>query len=270
MRIAAFDSGVGGLTALAPLFKKYKNLDVTFLGDRANLPYGTKSPDIIKELVSKNIEWLLKQQPADAPFDFLIVACNTASAHALELTKTLAAKHNIPVVGVIEPGSRAALEENPERIVILGTHATVQAGAYLSSLLSMGYKFPVIQKACPLFVPFVEENILTGPALEWICHEYLDYVLKKNDTVILGCTHYPFLVPTLSRLFPHQQWIDAGASLLKDPELQKCLANDKVKATTSKLTLLFTDKIMNETHIHQTLSSLGLSKIPTTVQTLSF
>jgi len=244
MRIAAFDSGVGGLTAIAPLLKQFPEAHVSYLGDLANLPYGTKSPDRIRELTRLNLEWFLKK---NSSFDVIVIACNTASAHAIEIAEKIGAARGTPVVGVIRPGCLAAVESQAKRVVVLATSATVESQSYLRSLQQAGAQGEIVQKACPLFVPLVEDELYEGPAVESIARRYLDEVLKPGDTVILGCTHYPFLLKTLKSLYPNMSWIDAGAALLRDAGFLAATKKASTKsASDAGLHLEFTQSLSEE------------------------
>lgn len=262
LRIAAFDSGVGGLTAVAPLLKRHPSIEVTYLGDLANLPYGTKSPERIRELTDRNISWLLNHSPeAGFGFDLLVIACNTASAQALAIAQRIAQQKNIPCVGVIEPGCKAALRSS-ERILVLATSSTVQSQSYTQQLKNLGAKVPVVQLACPLFVPLVEEGLQDSPAATWIVHHYLDSVIKKGDAVILGCTHYPFLVNTLSKEFPNTEWIDAGGALINDPTVLRVLgAATPNHQAQGSLKVYLTDKTTSLERLQGFTKGLGLDGI---------
>lgn len=255
MKIAAFDSGIGGLTAVAPLLKALPGLQVTYLGDLANLPYGTKSPERIRNLARANAEWLL----ASENFDLFIVACNTVSAHALDLCSDAAALHQTRCVGVLEPGCRRAVAANSSRIVVLATGATVASGTYPSGLRALGFQGEIEQRACPLFVPLVEDDLIHGPAVEEIARRYLDSVLRPGDAVILGCTHYPILLPTLSHCYPNVTWVDAGGALL---------AENVARADTgrARLKLLFTDSVGDASRVHRFLKRTGLQGVETQIE----
>ena len=258
MKVAAFDSGIGGLTALAPLLKNYSGLDVTYLGDLANLPYGTKSPERIQQLVKANIEWLLEKDK----FEVLILACNTASAYALELSKALCKKKGVHCEGVIGPGCRLAAKNQHKRIIILATAATVSSQAYERGLHNESFQGEIIQIACPLFVPLVEEAFTSGAAVEEIIQHYLEPTLQNGDTVILGCTHYPLLLKSFQKLYPSVNWIDAGAALKEENLVQNATGKSKLK-------LLFTDKIINNNKIEFFLNSLELEHTANTIHSIN-
>jgi glutamate racemase len=259
MKIAAFDSGIGGLTAIAPLLKTHPGVSVVYYGDLANLPYGTKSPQRVQELTRRNLEALL----SEPGFELGVIACNTASAHAMEIGREIGRAKKVPVVGVLEPGCLAAIGSAKNRIVVLCTSSTLRSQAYITELERLGCALPILQKACPLFVPLVEEGLSASPAADWAIRHYLEPLLREGDTVILGCTHYPFLVPLLRKIFPECSWIDAGASLIADPEVQKLLGRVDPSATpaSTRLEMRFSDKTVTEESVRRMLQDLGLGGV---------
>ena len=273
MKIAAFDSGIGGLTAIAPLLKNYPSLQVTYFGDLANLPYGTKSETRIRELTQYNLEWLIEYSKTGAnpkSYDLLVVACNTASARAMDVALEVGALNKIPVVGVIEPGCKAALATKSPRVVVLGTQSTIASNSYIRGLETVGtLSRPIVQKACPLFVPLVEDGLVAGPAVEWIIRNYLDSVLQPKDAVVLGCTHYPYLLSTLEKLYPDQTWIDAGGSLLLDETVSRLLEREKnAAAVAGQLDVMVSDQTLSPEQLRKWLRVLGLETFAHTLHTV--
>ena len=181
--IGVFDSGLGGLTILNALRRTLPHEDLIYFGDTANVPYGSKSRAAVTRF-SLAIARFLQEQGVK----LIVVACNTASALALEELRKQCA---VPVLGVIEPGAEKAVQTTRNKcIAVLGTEGTIKSAAYAK-----------VQQACPLFVPLVEENWTHKPAARLIAQEYLAPVKKSGaDTVILGCTHYPILKSVLARL----------------------------------------------------------------------
>jgi glutamate racemase len=264
MRIAAFDSGIGGLSAIAPLLREQRGVSITYLGDLANLPYGTKSPGRVKDLATSNVRFLLDHCRSSSPVDLLVLACNTASAYALEACSDVAANFGLPVVGVIQASCRAALRQEPKRVIVLATKGTVNSHAYRDELLQLGFKGLSLEIPCPLFVPLVEEGITDGPAAEWIARSYLDPMLRPDDTVILGCTHYPYLLPVLQSLYPQVTWIQAGDALLSEaPEMHRPSAH---RQDTNSLEILFTDEADKPERVTNFLRSLGLGDLDVTIR----
>ncbi len=185
--IGIFDSGIGGFTVMAEIMKALPHESLIYFGDTARVPYGSKSKETVTRY-SEQISGFLMEKQVKA----IVVACNTASACALD---ALVKKLPVPVIGVIEPGAKsaAAATENG-RIGVIGTEATVKSGAYPEIIKSLNPEAKVFAKACPLFVPLVEEGWAEDVVTERVAERYLDKLLMKNiDTLILGCTHYPLL-----------------------------------------------------------------------------
>jgi glutamate racemase len=192
--IGIFDSGLGGLTVASAIFHRLPRDATVYFGDTARVPYGPKSPRTVRRYSLEILEWLL-QQGVKA----VVVACNTSTAHALG---ALQAASPVPVIGVIEPGARAALRESRGGpIGVIGTAGTVASGAYVRTIRAFDAGRVVQQRACPLFVPLVEEGWFDHPATELVAREYLAPLVEAGtDTVVLGCTHYPLLIPLLRRV----------------------------------------------------------------------
>lgn len=192
--IGIFDSGLGGLTILKAVRRRLPQEDLIYFGDTANVPYGGKSAQAVTRLSLAVARFLQEQR-----VKLIIVACNTASALALEeLKKNI----SVPVVGVIEPGALKAVSSTQNgRIAVIGTEGTVQSDSYRRQILKLNPRAKVTQTACPLFVPLVEEGWAGKPLTELAARDYLAPVLKSNaDTLILGCTHYPVLKRVIARV----------------------------------------------------------------------
>ncbi len=192
--LGVFDSGVGGLTVVRALRRLLPAESLIYLGDTARVPYGNKSPQTICRFAREDAQFLLAKG-----VKALVVACNTASAHALE---SLRRECPVPVIGVIEPGVEATLAHEQSRHVgIIGTTGTIRSGAYQQALKAARPGLKIQAVATPLLVPFVEEDWLRHPALELVLGQYLEPLLLRGmDTLLLGCTHYPMLVPLLRRM----------------------------------------------------------------------
>jgi glutamate racemase len=203
--IGVFDSGLGGLTVLSAIQRILPNESTVYLGDTARVPYGTKSPQTVIRYALNNARALL----SFAPLKMLVVACNTVDSVAHEALQDAL---SIPVVGVIEPGARAALSRgNTRSVAVLATAGTVSSKAYEHALRKQGFTGEIYSQACPLFVPLVEEGLIAGPIAESVAKHYLQHLPKQVDSVILGCTHYPLLLPLLKNtLSTSPQWIDSG------------------------------------------------------------
>jgi glutamate racemase len=192
--LGVFDSGIGGLTVARALFERLPRESVIYFGDTARVPYGPKSPETVRRYSGEILGYLL-QRGVKA----VVVACNTSTAHALE---HLRAHAPVPVIGVIEPGARAAVQASRSaRIGVIGTAGTIASGAYERAIKAVRPDATVYARACPLFVPLVEEGWLDHPATELIAREYLEPLRRVGvDVLVLGCTHYPLLKPLLARV----------------------------------------------------------------------
>jgi glutamate racemase len=205
--IGVFDSGLGGLTVLKALKEMLPEESTVYLGDLARLPYGNKSADAVCRYALEAARFLTLR-----PVKLLVVACNTASAVALEV---LQERLSIPVVGVILPGAEAAREATRNgRIAVLGTSGTIHSGAYQRALLGMEASLVVTAQACPLFVPLVEEGWLEGEVPTRVARHYMQPVVEAGaDAVVLGCTHYPLLASTLAEVLgPGVCLVDSAAA----------------------------------------------------------
>lgn len=192
--LGVFDSGIGGLTVARALFDSLPRESVIYFGDTARVPYGPKSPDTVRRYSAEILACLLHRG-----VKAVVVACNTSTAHALAHLR----EHSpVPVVGVIEPGARAAVRATRSgRIGVIGTAGTVASGAYERAIEAVRPGASVHARACPLFVPLVEEGWFDHGATELIAREYLEPLRQAAvDVLVLGCTHYPLLKPLLARV----------------------------------------------------------------------
>ena len=208
-RIGIFDSGVGGLTVQRAVLEVLPGADTLYLGDTARVPYGTKSAETVTQYSLRNARFLLGEG-----IDLLLVACNTASAVALP---ALRAALPVPVLGVVEPGARAAAAvSRGGRVGVIGTPGTVASGAYQAALQAARPGLEVVARACPLFVPLVEEG-WTDPADEVVravVRRYLAPLRAEGvDTLVLGCTHYPLLRAAIAAALPGVALVDSAATL---------------------------------------------------------
>lgn len=192
--IGVFDSGIGGLTVVRALLEKLPHENIVYFGDTARVPYGSKSAQVVREYTQDDTDFLLSKD-----VKMIVVACNTVSAVALDVVQKRA---NLPVTGVIIPGAEAALASTTSnRIGVIGTVGTINSNAYKNELQRLNSHTKVFSKACPLFVPLVEEGWLESKATELVANEYLfSLTTEKIDTLILGCTHYPLLKKTISKV----------------------------------------------------------------------
>lgn len=185
--IGIFDSGVGGLTVLRELARALPQEDTIYFGDTARVPYGTKSPDTVIRYSQEIASFLMTRD-----IKLLVVACNTASAVALP---ALRRQLPIPVVGVIEPGARRAVEVTKSGVVgVIGTAGTIRSSAYSRAIKRLNPNISVLAKPCPLFVPLAEEGWTDNEIARLTAHQYLDELREAGvDSLVLGCTHYPLL-----------------------------------------------------------------------------
>jgi glutamate racemase len=199
--IGVFDSGFGGLTVLRALIERLPGAHFAFIGDTARLPYGSKSRRTIARYATQSARFLVEEQNAD----FLVIACNTASALALDAIQEAVSQ---PVLGVIEPGAEAArAASRTGDVLVIATDATVQSHAYAAACSAKGLR--AIEKACPLLVPLVEEGWTDHPVTAEVIRIYLDELNTdaerqgmNPDTLVLGCTHYPLLRPLIEAAVP--------------------------------------------------------------------
>lgn len=193
-KIGVFDSGIGGLTVAAQIFKHLPQAEVIYFGDTARYPYGPRSAEIIRKFSFQNTRFLLSEK-----VDFIVVACNTASAFAL---KNLKKEFDIPLLGVVEPGAKAAVRYTKnKRVGVIGTAGTISSNSYVKAIKRIDRNIKVFAHACPLLVALAEEGHISKKATYLIVEEYLKPLMKKNiDTLILGCTHYPLLKKVISQI----------------------------------------------------------------------
>jgi len=192
--IGIFDSGVGGLTVAREIMRNLPNEDLVYFGDTARVPYGSKSKNTILKY-SRQIIRFLQTQHVKA----IVVACNTASAYALEDIKK---EIDLPIIGVIKPGARVACQTTRNgKIGVIATEATIRSGIYKQFINGQNPDYQVLGKACPLFVPLVEEGWQKDPVTITVAARYLEELIKQEiDTLILGCTHYPLLRSTIQNI----------------------------------------------------------------------
>ncbi len=205
--IGVFDSGVGGLTVLTAIRRVLPGERFLYLGDTARLPYGTKSAETVRRYAVNATAHLLARG-----IKLLVVACNTATSYALP---EISRRAEIPVIGVVEPGVEAALATGARRIAVVGTEGTVASGAYQRTLAAMAPGIEIRAAACPLFVALAEEGWGDHPVTDLVAREYLEPLLEWGaETVILGCTHYPLLLPSLRRVVgPGVRLVDSASAV---------------------------------------------------------
>lgn len=206
--IGIFDSGMGGLTVMRALIERLPHERFIYLGDTARLPYGTKSGDTVERYALQAADALIQRQ-----VKFLVIACNTASAYGLAAVQVVFS--DIPVIGVIEPGAEAAVAAAPDGpVAIIATEGTVSGGAYLRAIHARTPRMPVIQKACPLFVPLAEEGLTYGEIASVAARHYLTPLRAQlPKCLVLGCTHFPVLKDIIAEVMgPNIALVDSAAT----------------------------------------------------------
>ncbi len=243
--IGVFDSGLGGLTALKQLQEFLPRENFIYFGDTARIPYGTRSLEVIKKYSLQDTRFLLSKDVKG-----VLVACGTVSSNALELLQETFA---LPIVGVVKAAAKRAVEiadkTGNKKVAVLGTYATIQSNTFTNTLLSLEPSLTVLPKACPMFVPLVENGHTSKDdiAANAIANQYLGEIAReKPSSVILGCTHYPLLSDIISSILPHSVLISSGSEAvfdlektLKDMDLLSANNNGKTKYYTSDDPIMF-------------------------------
>ncbi len=209
--IGIFDSGIGGLTVLKEIVAALPDENLIYLGDTARVPYGIRSAETVTRYSFENTQFLLAQE-----IKMLVVACNTASAISLEAVKK---EFPLPVIGVLEPGARAAVRETRTRkIGVIGTEATIASGAYERAITRLDAGITVRSVACPLFVPLVEEGWIDNDVALLVAKTYLGpFKAAGIDTLVLGCTHYPLLKGVIKQVLgPGITLIDSATETARE------------------------------------------------------
>lgn len=209
--LGLFDSGIGGLTVLQKIIETLPKENTIYLGDTARAPYGTKSDETVLRYSLENSEFLVEKH-----VKLLVVACNTSTAIALERLRT---RFPLPVIGVIEPGVKKALAKSKsKKIGVIGTEATIQSGAYTKALRENSAKVEVYSRACPLFVPLVEEGWTENAVVQMTVKAYLGSLKQSGiDTLILGCTHYPLLKDAIRSFLGNRVYlVDSAEEIAKE------------------------------------------------------
>lgn len=192
--IGVFDSGLGGLTVLRELYRQLPQESILYFADTARLPYGTRSEEEIFQFCREILHWMTTQK-----VKMVIMACNTSSALALE---TVRSEFDIPILGVILPGARAAVEAG-KRIGVIATPATTNSNAYQQAIREVNPRAKVWQVSCPEFVPLIEQNRLNDPYVREVAQHYLAPLQEREiDTLVYGCTHYPYLASVFGDILP--------------------------------------------------------------------
>ncbi|HBF13735.1 MAG TPA: glutamate racemase [Deltaproteobacteria bacterium] len=224
--IGVFDSGIGGLTVLQEIRKVLPFEDLIYLGDTARVPYGTKSKETVLRYSVQNTHFLLEQN-----VKAVVVACNTASAYALDY---LQSQFKVPVLGVIKPGAERAISLKSRNIGVIGTEGTIRSQAYAQALYKLDSQAVVVSKACPLLVGLAEEGWVKGEIVAKILEVYLKpFMAQKIDSLILGCTHYPLFKEEMARLLGKDITLVDSAEAVTT-QLKKTLDDHSLKNPDAK------------------------------------
>ncbi|MBR0374088.1 MAG: glutamate racemase [Mogibacterium sp.] len=219
--IGFFDSGLGGLTSIPILNSRLPNERVIYFGDTARTPYGSKSPETIREFAVEIVDYLVSQD-----VKMIVIACNTVTAMALDLLRER--YPDIPILGVIEPTARRVCEDGGRSVGIIGTKVTINSGVYERHIKAIDSSIRTYSLACPAFVPLIEEGIIDNDIMDLTIRYYMDDFVAHNDfdRLILGCTHYPMIASNIMRLYPElvlynssAEVIEEAADVLRDRDL---------------------------------------------------
>ena len=257
--IGVFDSGVGGLTVVREMIRQLPNENIVYFGDTARVPYGSKSQNTIIRFSEQIIRFLKKKK-----VKAIVIACDTASALALDAVRD---EFEVPILGVVIPGARAAVEATQNlKVGVVGTDATVQSGMYTKIIHGMNPEITVIEKACPLFVPLVEEGFKEHKVTQEIIDFYLESIKRTDiDAMILGCTHYPLLRSKIRAYMgdgiqivnPAYETAMDLKKLLKEQDM----VNDGQKAPYSHYEFFVSDAAEKFRHFANSVMPFDISKI---------
>ncbi|ACF12893.1 glutamate racemase [Chloroherpeton thalassium ATCC 35110] len=244
--IGIFDSGIGGLTVVRKIRERLPNERLIYFGDTARVPYGTKSQVTVRRYAAEDTRLLLKYQPK-----MIVVACNTVSALALDVVEHESG--GLPVLGVLKAGANLAVKySQTKHIGVIGTIATISSNAYPLEISKLDCEAEVYSKACPLFVPLAEEGFISHQATKLIATEYLtELLVKKIDSLVLGCTHYPIL-----------------KSMLAEVTGKNVVIIDSAEAVAMEVENLLREKSLLNREINQALPKVLVSDLPQKFKTM--
>ena len=229
---------MGGLTVLAELVRALPGEDFLYLGDTARVPYGSRSSRTVQRYSFEVADYLLERD-----VKLLVIACNTATAHA---EVALAERMPVPVLGVVRPGVEALLNKTQNRRVgVIGTRATIRSGTYEEALRQREPAVRIFSRACPLFVPLVEEGWQDKRITSLVVQEYLSEMVREEiDSIILGCTHYPLLKQAITAEYPDLNLIDSSEEIARavgELLTRENLRNDRAQGTPGSVRIFLTD-----------------------------
>lgn len=255
--IGVFDSGVGGLTVVREIMRQIPKERIVYFGDTARVPYGSKSKETVTRYSEQIVRFLETQQ-----VKAIVIACNTASAYALEKIEK---QVKIPMLGVVKPGAKTAAEVTVNgKIGVIATEGTIQSKIYGKYIEQLKKEVQVIGKACPLFVPLVEEGLLEDPVTDEIAQRYLSVLIDSGiDTLILGCTHYPLIRRTIQKVMGDQVRLvnpayETALELKRLLEQQNLLQDEKPVLGTNQYQFFVSDGADKFQHFANTIFKYGV------------
>lgn len=255
--IGVFDSGVGGLTVVREIMRQIPKERIVYFGDTARVPYGSKSKETVTRYSEQIVRFLETQQ-----VKAIVIACNTASAYALE---EIEKQVKIPMLGVVKPGAKTAAEVTVNgKIGVIATEGTIQSKIYGKYIEQLKKEVQVIGKACPLFVPLVEEGLLEDPVTDEIAQRYLSVLIDSGiDTLILGCTHYPLIRRTIQKVMGDQVRLvnpayETALELKRLLDQQKLLQDEKPVLGTNQYQFFVSDGADKFQHFANTIFKYGV------------
>ncbi|KXG75420.1 glutamate racemase [Thermotalea metallivorans] len=254
--IGIFDSGVGGLTAIPHIMQELPNERLIYFGDTARTPYGSKAKSTITSFTKQIVDFLVHKN-----VKMVIIACNTITATCLD--ELIAHYKDIPIIGIIEPAAQkvAASCTAQNRIGIIGTKVTINQKTYIKSIHRYNSNLKLFDKACPIFVPLIEEGIIDNEIMELSVRHYLDDFVKDNhlDTLVLGCTHYPLIRPAIEKLYPHLRIIDPSFEIISS--VQSTLIQHNLLANQPEYENIFYASDLSENFMNMIASIFGKTDV---------
>lgn len=212
--IGFFDSGIGGLTSVMALHKELPLEHVIFYGDTARTPYGSKSPETIREFSRQIVNYLVSKD-----VKMVIIACNTVTAMALPMLREL--HPELPILGVVEPTAKRVAEDGCSKVGIIGTKVTINSNVYPDTIHRYDPGVETCSLACPAFVPLVEEGIIDNQIMDLTIRYYMDDFVSENhiDKLVLGCTHYPLIAHRIKKLYPQMEFYSSSEEVIKEAKV---------------------------------------------------
>lgn len=255
--IGVFDSGVGGLTVAREIMRQIPNEKIVYFGDTARVPYGSKSKETVTRYARQIVRFLQAQD-----VKAIVVACNTASAYALD---EIEKETDLPMIGVVKPGARVAAQATANgKVGVIGTEGTIGSSIYSRYIKEINPDASVIGKACPLFVPLVEEGLLQDPVTDEIAKRYLAELIDIGiDTLILGCTHYPLIRSTVGRIMGEDVQLvnpayETARELKKLLEAENMLSGEEAKLGDNKYRFFVSDAAEKFMHFANSIIKYGI------------